>query len=255
VTHRQPLVAGNWKLHKTVSQSVAFARELKSKLASALDAEVAVAPVFTSLHAVKEALSGSKIHLAAQNAFWEDQGAFTGEVSALLVADVGCRYCIVGHSERRQYFGETDEMVKKRVHALFAHDVTPIVCVGETLEEREAKRALDVTLGQVTRGLEGVTEAHAKSLVIAYEPVWAIGTGRTAQPGDAEEMHASIRMRLGELFGSAIADGIRILYGGSVKPDNAKALMAEPNIDGALVGGASLTADAFVPIVLAASAR
>jgi len=249
---RRPLIAGNWKLYKTVSEATAFARELKARLAAAHDAEVAVAPTYTSLTAVAHALEGSGIQLAAQDVHWDDQGAFTGEVSAPLLADVGCRYCIVGHSERRQLFGETDDSVARKVRALIAHDLRPILCVGETLAHREAGRTLDVVLGQLAAGLDGTGREEAADLVVAYEPVWAIGTGRTASPGDAQEVHAAIRARLGELLGSELAARLRILYGGSVKPDNAASLMSETDIDGALVGGASLEADSFVPIVEAA---
>ncbi len=249
---RRKLVAGNWKLHKTVAESVAFTRELVGMLAGARDTEVAVAPVFTALRAVSDALEASNIRLAGQNVHWEDQGAFTGEVSAPLLRDVGCSMCIVGHSERRQYFGETDVGVSRKVRALLSHGLVPIVCVGETLEEREANRTTDVVLGQLDAGLEGLSDADAAKLVIAYEPVWAIGTGRTASPGDAQEVHAAIRGRVAERFGAAVANGARILYGGSVKPENAHDLMAQPDIDGALVGGASLKADSFVAIVAAA---
>jgi triosephosphate isomerase len=249
---RRPFVAGNWKLHKKIGEATSLARDLKSRLAGSREAEVAVAPVFTSLAAVKEALGGSSIALAAQNVHYEDQGAFTGEVSAPLLADVGCAYCIVGHSERRHVFGDTDAAVNKRVHALMAHGVEPILCVGEQLAEREAGKTLDVVLGQLDAGLDGVAKDRASEVVIAYEPVWAIGTGRTASPADAQEVHEAIRKRLGERFDGAAADSIRILYGGSVKPNNAADLLAQADIDGALVGGASLTADTFVPIVEAA---
>jgi len=249
---RRPFVAGNWKLHKKVSEAASLARDLKGRLAAGREAEVAVAPVFTSLSAVKEALGGSAIQLSAQNVHFEDQGAFTGEVSAPLLADVGCAYCIVGHSERRHVFGDTDDNVNKRVHALMNHGVKPILCVGEQLSEREANKTLDVVLGQLNAGLEGVGRDRAEELVVAYEPVWAIGTGRTASPADAQEVHEAIRSRLAERFDQGAADAIRILYGGSVKPNNAAELLAQPDIDGALVGGASLTADTFIPIVEAA---
>jgi triosephosphate isomerase len=252
VTKRRPFVAGNWKLHKTVGEATRFAKELKARLAKRTEAEVAVAPVFTALSGVKEALGGSQIKLAAQNVHFEDQGAFTGEVSAPLLKDVGCEYAIVGHSERRHVFGDTDGDINKRVHALLAHGVGPILCVGEQLAEREAGRTLDVVLGQLRAGLDGVEGNRARDLVIAYEPVWAIGTGRTASPTDAQEVHEAIRKALSERFDPKAAEAIRILYGGSVKPDNARELLAQPDIDGALVGGASLTADSFVPIVEAA---
>jgi triosephosphate isomerase len=204
------------------------------------------------LYAVREALGGSAVKLAAQNVYWEDQGAYTGEVSAPLLRDVGCAYCIVGHSERRQLFGETNETVHRRVHALLSQGLVPILCVGETLAQREASETLDVVLGQLSRGLDGVGKTEAASLVVAYEPVWAIGTGRTASPADAQEVHAAIRERLGALYDEATASAMRILYGGSVKPENAATLMAEKDLDGALVGGASLNAESFAAIVDAA---
>jgi triosephosphate isomerase len=252
MTARRSLVAGNWKLHNTVAESTALARELKAKLAGARDVEVAVAPVFTALAAVRHALEGTSIHLAGQNVHWEDKGAFTGEVSAPLLRDVGCSMCIVGHSERRQYFGETDAGVNKKTRALLSHGLVPIVCVGETLAERETGRTTDVVLGQLDGGLAGLSVPDAAKLVVAYEPVWAIGTGRTASPGDAQEVHAAIRARVAERFDAAVAGGMRILYGGSVKPENAADLMSQPDIDGALVGGASLSPASFVPIVQAA---
>jgi len=249
---RRPLVAGNWKLHKKVGESAALARDLKNKLASQRDAEVAVAPVYTALDAVAHALEGSAIRLSAQNVYWEDQGAFTGEVSAPLLADVGCTYCIVGHSERRQIFGEMDETVNRRVSALLSHGLRPILCIGETLAQREGGSTLEVVLGQLSAGLDGFEARELSECVIAYEPVWAIGTGRTASPGDAQEVHAAIRGRLVERLGKDLGTATRILYGGSVKPDNAAALLAEPDIDGALVGGASLKTESFVAIVEAA---
>ena len=249
---RRKLVAGNWKLHNTIAEATALAKELKAKLAGARDVEVAIAPVFTALAAVRHTLEGSNIHLAGQDVHWEDRGAFTGEVSAPLLLDAGCSMCIVGHSERRQYFGENDAAVSKKTRALLGHGLVPIVCIGETLEEREAGKTTDVVLGQLDGGLEGLSVADAAKIVIAYEPVWAIGTGRTASPGDAQEVHAAIRGRVEERFDAKVAAGMRILYGGSVKPDNAEDLMAQPDIDGALVGGASLTAASFVPIVHAA---
>jgi len=248
MSKRRPLVAGNWKLHKTVAEATSLARELKTRFASASDVEVAVAPVYTALHAVREALGGSSVRLSAQNVYWEDQGAYTGEVSAPLLKDVGCTYCIVGHSERRQIFGETDDTVNRRVQALLPHGVIPILCVGETLDQREAGDTLNVVLSQVEKGLGSVPRAEAETVVLAYEPVWAIGTGRTASPADAQEVHAAIRERLASLYDANTAGKMRILYGGSVKPDNAASLMGQIDIDGALVGGASLKADSFVAI-------
>ncbi len=246
---RRKFVCGNWKMHKTVSEAVALVRELRELLAPALDrVEVAVAPPFTALQAVADALDGSRIELAAQNVHWAPSGAFTGECSAAMVAEVGCRHVIVGHSERRQLFGETDESVRKKVGALLAANVRPIVCVGETLAEREANRTLQVVERQVRAGLAGLSPEVLASITLAYEPVWAIGTGKTATAAQAQEVHAAIRRILRDLGGSA-ADAIRIQYGGSVKPDNAAELMSQPDVDGALVGGASLKAKDFLAIV------
>jgi triosephosphate isomerase len=250
MSSRIPLVAGNWKLHKTVAESVALAQALRTELDGLAGVEVAIAPVATSLHPVAAALAGSTIALSGQNTHWETKGAFTGELSPHLLVDVGCRYVIVGHSERRQYFGETDEGVRKKVRAAQAAGLIPIVCIGETLQQREEGATLGVVLGQLDAALAG---NDPSALVIAYEPVWAIGTGRTASPSDAQEVHAALRGRLRSSFG-AVADGIRILYGGSVKPDNAADLARQPDIDGSLVGGASLEASTFVPIVRAAVA-
>jgi len=245
------MVVGNWKLHKTTAEAAQLVRAIKGKLAGARDTEVGVAPVFTALETVGKALEGSNIRLCGQDVHFEDQGAFTGEVSAPLLSDVACSMCIVGHSERRQLFGETDETVRKKLGALLSHELTPIVCIGETLEQREAGKALDVVRGQLDAAYQGVSAEQAAATVIAYEPVWAIGTGRTASPGDAQEVHEAIRARLRETYG-AVADGVRLLYGGSVKPNNAADLMAQGDIDGALVGGASLEADSFVAIAEAA---
>jgi triosephosphate isomerase len=248
---RRPLVAGNWKLHKTIAESKSLVAALRAGRAGSGAAEVAVAPVFTALSAVKEAISGSPIKLAAQNCHWEAQGAFTGEVSAPLLADAGCAYVIVGHSERRQLFGDDDAKIRRRVGAVFAANLTPILCVGETLEEREAKKTEQVVLGQLDRALEGLSPTDLEGLVIAYEPVWAIGTGRTAKPNDAQEVHAAIRANL-TARSRSLADATRVLYGGSVKPDNAKELLGQADIDGALVGGASLDPTSFLAIVDAA---
>jgi len=250
--HRRPVVAGNWKLNKTLSEASQTARDLKARLASARDCEVVVAPVFTALASVREALEASGIGLAGQDVYPEDQGAFTGEVSAPLLKDVGCGYCIVGHSERRHLFGETDEMVKAKVRALLGHGLTPILCVGETLQEREGGHTLDVVLSQVSAATGELSADEATSLLIAYEPVWAIGTGRTASPEDAQEVHHAIRSQMETSHGPQVARGLRILYGGSVKPANAAELMSQADIDGALVGGASLNAESFVAIVQAA---
>jgi triosephosphate isomerase (TIM) len=245
---RQKFVCGNWKLNRTVAESIALAKELAAGLAGDDRVQVAVAPVFTSLTAVAQALAGSTIQLAAQDVHWESQGAFTGEVSAPLLADVGVKHVIVGHSERRQYFGETDETVRKKVGAVLAAGLRPIVCVGETLAEREAGQTLAVVGRQVRGGLAGLPSATLAAVTLAYEPIWAIGTGKTATTAQAQEVHAAIRAVLREL-GGTVADSIRIQYGGSVKPENAAELMSQADVDGALVGGASLKAKDFIAIV------
>ncbi len=245
---RTPLFCGNWKLHRTIAESIELATAVRNAVAPLREIEVAVAPVFTALAPVHKRIEGSALALAAQDCFWQDQGAFTGEVSAALLADVGCRYVIVGHSERRHLFGELDGAVQLKVAACLRHGLSPIVCIGETEAERDAGEHFGCCTRQLDAALDGVSANQAQSIVVAYEPVWAIGTGRTATPAQAEEVHAHIRARLVARFGD-LGDGVRILYGGSVKPDNVAALMAQPNIDGALVGGASLKADDFLRIV------
>jgi triosephosphate isomerase len=249
MTDRTPLIAGNWKLHNTVAESQALAGAIAAHVGTGLACEVVVGPVATSLTAVKQTLEGSAVGLSAQNTHWEDSGAFTGELSPVLLLDAGCGYCIIGHSERRQLFGETDAGVRKKVAALLVHKVVPILCVGESLEQREAGQTLEVVLGQVEAATEGLDAVALAPLVIAYEPIWAIGTGRTAKAEDAQEVHGAIRARLAELKGESWASSVRILYGGSVKPSNADELLAQADIDGALVGGASLSADNFIPII------
>ena len=246
---RQKFVCGNWKMHKTVAEAVALLQELRAALGDAASkVQVAVAPPFTALHAAAQAAKGTGIEVAAQDVYWERQGAFTGEVSAPMLAEAGCQHGIVGHSERRQLFGETDDTVRRKVVALLAAGVRPIVCVGETLQEREAGRTLEVVERQVRQGLAGVSAEDLGRITIAYEPVWAIGTGRTATSAQAQEVHLAIRNLLRQI-GAPVADAIRIQYGGSVKPENAAELMAQPDVDGALVGGASLKAQDFVAIV------
>ncbi|OAT80224.1 triose-phosphate isomerase [Desulfotomaculum copahuensis] len=252
---RVPLMAGNWKMYKTVDQAVEFVRGLKAALAGAGGAEVAVCPPFTALAAVARELAGSQIALGAQNMYWAEEGAFTGEISPLMLKEIGCRYIILGHSERRQYFGETDQTVNKKVKAALKHGLTPIVCVGEQLAEREAGRTEAVIKTQIDGSLAGLTADELAGLVVAYEPVWAIGTGRTASTRDAQQVNGYIRALLAGLAGHGAAGRVRIQYGGSVKPDNAAGLMAEPDIDGALVGGASLQVDSFAAIVRAAGNR
>jgi triosephosphate isomerase (TIM) len=244
---RTPLIAGNWKMYKTVAEATELVAGLLAGVGSAGDREVLVCPPFTALHAVRPLLAGSAIKLGAQDLQPEAQGAFTGAISPLMLLDAGCSYVIVGHSERRQIFGEQDALINRKLHAALANGMTPILCVGETKPERDAGKAEDVVVGQLRGGLAGVDPAAA--IVVAYEPVWAIGTGDTATPSDAQTMHATIRQTLAELLGAAAADATRIQYGGSVKPDNVDELMAQADIDGALVGGASLKADSFLRIV------
>jgi len=250
---RTPFVVGNWKLHKTITEAVALVTELKNQLGAVKGVQVGVAPVFTALSAVAKRLEGSAIATCSQDCHWEDKGAWTGEVSAPLLADAGATWSIVGHSERRQFFGDTNDGVGKKARAVLAAGLGAIVCVGEQLAERDGGQTLAIVDAQLAGALADIDAAvAAQRLVIAYEPVWAIGTGRTATPGQAQEVHAHIRKRLVERFGQATADVIRIQYGGSVKPSNAEALIAEPDIDGALVGGASLEAADFVAICKAA---
>ena len=245
---RTALVVANWKMHKTVAESLAFAQALGPALADLRGVEVAVAPPFTALAALQNALAGTAVALAAQNAHFEKSGAFTGEISVAMLAELGVRYVILGHSERRQLFGETDEGIAKKLRAVQAAGLRPILCVGELLAEREAGRTFDVLARQLAGALGGADSAQAVELVVAYEPVWAIGTGRTATPELAQEAHAFIRARLADRFG-ANAGRIRIQYGGSVKPENAAELLGQPDIDGALVGGASLDPESFSAII------
>jgi triosephosphate isomerase len=245
---KQFYIAGNWKMHKTLGESVALAKELVAKLGST-KRKVMIAPAFTALAAVAEVVKGSPIRLGAQNMGPEEQGAHTGEVSVLMLKDLGVSTVILGHSERRHSYREDDALINKKVLLALKHGLEPILCVGETLEEREAGRLESVVGGQVREGLKGVDVAALAQVVIAYEPVWAIGTGKTATPQDADAVHAYIRKVLGGLYGDAAAKAMIIQYGGSVKADNAKELMGMANIDGALVGGASLKAETFVPIV------
>jgi triosephosphate isomerase len=248
---RRKLIAGNWKLHNTLREAVELAKAVHEQTASAA-AEVAVAPVFTALSSVRDALAQSHVALCAQDVYWESRGAFTGQVSAPLLKDAGCSYCIVGHSERRQFFGDSDESVRKKLRALLAADIRPILCVGESLEQREQEATLGVVFGQVSAGLAGIPSEQLSGLVIAYEPIWAIGTGKTASPADAQAVHAALRAQLAHERGAAFASAVRILYGGSVKADNAAQLLAQQDIDGALVGGASLVLQQFMAIVAAA---
>ena len=246
---RTPIIAGNWKLNKTISEAVALTTTLKALIADVNGVEIIVAPPFTALAAVSDTIADSSICLSAQDVYSEDSGAFTGEVSAPMLKDVGCDYVIIGHSERRQYFSETNESVNQKVKAALAHALKPIICVGEQLEEREAGRTEAVIEDHVSGGIAGLSAAELSSCVIAYEPVWAIGTGKTATPVQAQEVHSFIRGLLTTAYSAEVASGLCIQYGGSVKPENAAELMAQPDVDGALVGGASLEAESFAQIV------
>lgn len=247
--NRTPLIAGNWKMHGLRRDAIALAEGIKASVAGVSGREVLVAPPFTALDAVAHVIKGSAVLLGAQNLHWEPKGAFTGEVSAPMVRDSGCTHVIIGHSERRQYFGETDETVAKKVGSALQHGLIPIMCVGESLAEREAGDTLKVIERQLRFGLPMRDAAAIRALVVAYEPVWAIGTGKVATTEQAQEVHGFIRGTLAELAGKEAAMACRILYGGSVKPDNIDALMQQPDIDGALVGGASLQVESFVRIV------
>jgi triosephosphate isomerase (TIM) len=246
----KPVIAGNWKMYKTAGESVDTALALKSLVANANHCEVVIAPVFTSLKTVADRLEGSNIGVAAQDCSTEpEEGAHTGEVAAFMLRDVGVSYVIVGHSERRQFYFETDTMVRRKVQAAITSGLTAIMCVGESLEQRDQGIAERVVSGQLSGGLSGLTASDLDRIIVAYEPVWAIGTGRTATPEQAQEMHAFIRRVFAERHSESAAQALRILYGGSVKPDNISGLMAQPDIDGALVGGASLVAESFARIV------
>ncbi len=252
-TNRRPIIAGNWKMYKTGAEGAALAKDLVAQVAGVTRPEIVVCPTFTSLFPVGQAIAGSNVQLGAQNVHWEKEGAFTGEISAAMLRDLGVKYAVIGHSERRQFFGETNEGVNKRTKAALAAGLRPIVCVGESLAQREAGQTAQVVTDHVTAGLAGLSKDDIVSTVIAYEPVWAIGTGKTATPAQAQEVHKLIRDILGKLFGATAAGQVRIQYGGSVKPDNAKELLSQPDIDGALVGGASLKAADFAAIVKAAA--
>jgi triosephosphate isomerase (TIM) len=246
---RRSLLAGNWKMFKTAEEAVLFAKELSAKVSDIQDRDILICPPYVYIQRLINAFSGSPVKIGSQNVFWEDEGAYTGEISAPMLKGLDVSACIIGHSERRQYFSETDETVNKRLKASLKADLLPIVCVGETLQEREAGKTIPVVKSQLSGGLKDLQAGDAGRIVIAYEPVWAIGTGRTATPEIAQEVHAAIRSHLADLFGKSTADTIRILYGGSVKPDNIDALMAKADIDGALVGGASLDASSFERII------
>lgn len=246
---RTPLIAGNWKMHTTIAEAVALARAVADAAAGTGARQVMIAPPFTALAAVREALAGSAVMLAGQNVCWEEKGAYTGEISPGMLQDVGCSMVIVGHSERRHIFGETDQTINRRLLAALRAGLIPILCIGETLAEREAERTLEVLKTQLREGLAGIDISGPEQLVVAYEPVWAIGTGRTATTSQAQEAHAFIRTELAAILEKNIASKIRILYGGSVKPDNIDELIAQNDVDGALVGGAALNADSFGRII------
>jgi triosephosphate isomerase len=246
---RTPLIAGNWKMYKTVAEAVKYVKEFRILVKDITDVEIIVAPPFPALHAAAEAARNSNIAIAAQDVYWEREGAFTGAVSAPMIKEAGAEFIIIGHSERRTLFAETDAMVNRKVAATFAAGLTPIACIGETLDQRERNETFDVLDRQIRQGLDGLTSEHLSQLVLAYEPVWAIGTGRNATPAQAAEAHGHIRQRLRQWFGADAADLCHVIYGGSVKPENIRDLITQPDVDGALVGGASLDVQAFFDIV------
>ncbi len=246
---RTPFVAGNWKMYKTVAEVVAYIKEFRPLVKDMTGIDIVLAAPFTAVHAAADAARNTNIAIAAQDLHWEPHGAFTGEVSAPMLHEAGASYVIIGHSERRTLFGETDEAVSRKVTAAFESSLIPIMCIGETLAERERNETFAVLDRQLARGLAGVPAERVARMVIAYEPVWAIGTGRNATPEQAAEAHSHIRAQLAQAYGQALAEAVRILYGGSVKPENAAALAAQPNVDGALVGGACLDVQGFFEIV------
>ena len=247
---RKPVIAGNWKMYKLLGEAVDTALELKPLVANANHCEVIIAPVFTAINKTASRLEGSNIKIAAQNCGTQnDFGAHTGEVAPVMLKDAGCSHVIIGHSERRQFYGDTDSSVNQKTNAALVAGLTPIVCVGESLTEREAGNEENVVRDQIIKSLEGLTVSDMERIIIAYEPVWAIGTGKTATPEQAQDMHASIRKTIAGIHGDDLATKVRIVYGGSVKPDNIATLMSRPDVDGALVGGASLEAESFAKIV------
>ena len=246
---RKPIVAGNWKMSKTVAEALALVHDIKLDISACKGVEVVVCPPFTALQAVGAAISGTDIGLGAQNMHWESNGAYTGEISANMLRSIYCHYVILGHSERRSYFGETDEIVNKKTKAALASHLIPIVCIGETLEERQSEKHKTVVKTQLEGSLAGISAEDIKRIVVAYEPVWAIGTGEVASPEQAQDMHAFIRLVLAEIANAEIASGVRIQYGGSMKPSNAAELLSQPDIDGGLIGGAALDARSFVELI------
>ncbi len=249
---RRSIIAGNWKMYKTVQEAQNLVKDLLIELPDLSNLDVVICPAFTALYTVADMVSNTNIRVGAQDMHWEKEGAFTGEISATMLRDVYCRYVILGHSERRQFFGETNSTVNHKAKAALAASLRPIVCVGETLDQRENQDFKAIVRTQVRESLDGISGEHVEELVVAYEPVWAIGTGCNASPDQAQEVHALIRNTLGEIFGNKEADKIRIQYGGSVKPANAPEILGQPDIDGALVGGASLEARSFAAIIRAA---
>jgi len=246
---RKIIIAGNWKMNKTSLEAMELVNLLKRELADISKVDIVVCPPFTTLSEINDLINETLIGLGAQDLYWEDAGAFTGEVSAPMLKAVGCAYVIIGHSERRQYFGETDQTVNKKIKAALAHELTPIVCIGERLDERESGQTFDVVKTQCTGSFADLSAEEMNRVIIAYEPIWAIGTGKTATPEQAQEVHYYIREFFKDKYSEETAAGLRIQYGGSVKPDNTEALMSQPDIDGALVGGASLKSDSFVQII------
>jgi len=246
---KKPFIAGNWKMYKTNKEALELVNGLKRELTDLEDADIVVCPPFTALSDVSDLLIDSNIRLGAQNLYWQDEGAFTGEISAVMLKDIGCQYVIIGHSERRKYFLDSDGEINKKIKAAIKNDLTPIFCLGETLEEREDNKTMTVVEKQLKAGLAGLEEDSITKLIIAYEPVWAIGTGKTATPQTAQEVHKFIRSWIEKNISSFAAENLKILYGGSVKPSNAKDLIKQPDIDGALVGGASLDINSFVEII------
>ncbi|MFW5975189.1 MAG: triose-phosphate isomerase [Desulfosalsimonas sp.] len=249
MTARRPLIAGNWKMYKTCPEAEDTARQIVEKLPDTADADIMIAPPATALAPVSRIIRGTPVELGGQNLFWEDEGAYTGEVSGPMLVSAGCTYVIIGHSERRQFFGETDESVNSKIRAAKSAGLIPVMCVGESESERDAEKTFSVLDKQMENGLKGLSTDLVKGIVVAYEPVWAIGTGRTATPQQAQEVHAHLREFLDKQFGDDIAAKTRIIYGGSVKPENISELMALEDIDGALVGGASLKPDTFCKII------
>jgi triosephosphate isomerase len=247
--NRIPMIAGNWKMHMTAKEAADLAAAMRAGLDPDLKHEVLLAPTFTALHAVNAVLAGSKIFLSSQDVAWEEKGAFTGAVSPSQIKDAGCTHAIIGHSERRKVFLESDEVVNKKMKAAIKANIVPVLCIGETLEERESQKTYRVLETQLDGAFAGITPAEASKVVIAYEPVWAIGTGKTATPDQAQDAHIFVRKHMERIYGGGYAGAVRILYGGSVKADNIDELMSQPDIDGALVGGESLKADKFLRVI------